>query len=253
MVLSKEEEEALAQTKLSGLRKKINAESWNNNMELLMKKWGEKAAGLRFMHSHSGSTWKNFANKLSIASILITTLASTISLITANVEDQDTQDVLMYTVGGVGLVSSLIQSFKKFYNAEDKAADHSAISKQFGSYYRTMTLQMGISREDRDPADVLTAWALKEYERLQLEAPPLNGKSICLFKEKFKNSNQCYPDVAEDEFIINIYKQDPDDDDEEEKKIIKEEIELIDNTNKKLIEVINNNENLEVNTATNSN
>ena len=45
-----------------------------------MKKWGEKAAGLRFMHTHSGLTWKNFANKLSIASILITTLASTINL-----------------------------------------------------------------------------------------------------------------------------------------------------------------------------
>tara|TARA_B100001093_G_C26650448_1_gene937235 strand:- start:68 stop:829 length:762 start_codon:yes stop_codon:yes gene_type:complete len=253
MVLSKEEEEALAQTKLSGLRKKINAESWSDNMEVLMKKWGEKAAGLRFMHAHSGSRWKNFANKLSIASILITTLASTISLITANVEDENTQNVLMYTVGGVGLFSSLIQSFKKFYNAEDKAADHSAISKQFGSYYRTMTLQMGMSREDRDPADVLTAWALKEYERLQLESPPLNSKSICLFKEKFKNSEQCYPDVAEDAFIINIYQEDDKEDDKEEKKIVKEEIELIDNTNKKLIEVISNNENLEVNMATTSN
>ena len=28
-----------------------------------------------------------------------------------------------------------------------------------------------------------------------------------LFKEKFKNSEQCYPDVAEDAFIINIYKE----------------------------------------------
>ena len=152
----------------------------------------------------------------------------------------------MYTVGGVGLLSSLIQSFKKFYNAEDKAADHSAISKQFGSYYRTMTLQMGMSREDRDPAEVLTAWALKEYERLQLEAPPLNTNSISLFKEKFKNSKQSYPDIAEDAFIINIFKEN-EEEDEDEKKIVKEEIELIDSTNKKLIQVISNNENLEVN------
>ena len=255
MVFSKEEEEALAQTKLSGLRKKINAESWNNNMELLMKKWGEKAAGLRFMHTHSGLTWKNFANKLSIASILITTLASTISLITANVQDQDTQDVLMYTVGGVGLVSSLIQSFKKFYNAEDKAADHAAISKQFGSYYRTMTLQMGMSREDRDPAEVLTAWALKEYERLQLEAPPLNNNSISLFKEKFKNSEQCYPDIAEDAFIINIYKEykkQKENEEKEEKELVKKEIELINYNNKNLMEV-RSNINLEVNQANKSN
>ena len=35
-----------------------------------------------------------------------------------------------------------------------------------------MTLQLGMSRFDRDPADVLTVWALKEYERLQLESNP---------------------------------------------------------------------------------
>ena len=253
MVLSKEEEEALAQTKVSGLRKKINAESWSDNTEFLMKKWGEKAAGLRYMHSHSGKTWKNFANKLSITSILITTLASTVSLITANVQDKETQNVFMYTVGGIGLISSLIQSFKKFYNAEDKAADHNAISKQFGSYYRTMTLQMAMSREDRDPAEVLTVWALKEYERLQLESPQLNSTSICVFKEKFKNSKQSYPDVAEDNFIINIYNDLEESEEVKEKKLVKKEIELINNTNKKLIEVRSNNVNLEVNEANTSN
>ena len=40
---------------------------------------------------------------------------------------------------------------------------HSSVAKQFGSFYRYMTLQLGMSREDRDPADVLTTWALKEY------------------------------------------------------------------------------------------
>tara|TARA_B100001248_G_C27352500_1_gene442065 strand:- start:420 stop:1160 length:741 start_codon:yes stop_codon:yes gene_type:complete len=240
MTFSKEEEEALVQSKLSGLRKKINAESWSDNMELLMKKWGEKAAGLRYMHADSGQNWKKFANKLSIASILITTVASTISLITANVEDQNTQNILMYTVGGVGLLSSLIQSFKKFYNAEDKAADHYAISKQFGSYYRTMTLQMGMSREDRDSSDILTSWALKEYERLQLEAPTLNNTSIDLFKKTFKDSNQCYPDIAEEEFIINVYKDvNKENKENKENKHTKNNKKI--DVNKKLIEVLDNN------------
>ena len=62
-----------------------------------------------------------------------------------------------------------------------------------------------MSREDRDPADVLSAWALKEFERLQMEAPPLSGNSVTLFKDKFKNSTQAVPDVAEDEFIIYVH------------------------------------------------
>ena len=53
--------------------------------------------------------------------------------------------------------------------------------------------------------DVLTTWALKEYERLQQEAPPLNGTSVALFKKKFTDPNQAVPDVAEDKFVIKVF------------------------------------------------
>ena len=196
--------EALANARLGDLRKQVNAESWSDNMELLMKQWGEKAAGLRFMHAHSGGKWKQFANKLAISGIIVTGFASTLSLIATSVEDEEVKNGILFGVGGIGLISTLIQSFKKFYNAEEKAADHGSVSKQFGSFYRYMTLQMGMSREDRDPADVLSAYALKEYERLQTEAPPLSGDSIKLFKQTFKSSEQSIPDIAEDKFVIYV-------------------------------------------------
>lgn len=204
--LNSGEAEALATAKLGDLRKKVNAESWTDNMENLMKQWGEKAAGLRFMHAHSGGQWKGFADKLAITGIVVTGVASTMSLIATSVEDPSVKDGILFGVGGIGLVSTLVQSFKKFYNAEEKAADHGSVSKQFGSFYRYMVLQLGMSREDRDPADVLSTWALKEYERLQQEAPNLSGKSVALFKKTFTNENQAIPDVAEDEFVIKVYK-----------------------------------------------
>ena len=199
------EMEALASARLGDLRKKVNADSWSDNMELLMKQWGEKAAGLRFMHSHAGSQWKGFANKLAISGIIVTGVASTMSLIATSVNDENVKDGILFGVGGIGLVSTLIQSFKKFYNAEEKAADHGSVAKQFGSFYRYMTLQLGMTREDRDPADVLTTWALKEYERLQQEAPPIGGGSVALFNKKFDKSLQAIPDVAEDKFVIEIF------------------------------------------------
>jgi hypothetical protein len=204
--LNSGEAEALATARLGDLRKKVNAESWSDNMENLMKQWGEKAAGLRFMHAHSGGQWKSFANQLAITGIVVTGVASTLSLVATSVDDQGIKDGILFGVGGIGLVSTLVQSFKKFYNAEEKAADHGSVSKQFGSFYRYMTLQMGMSREDRDPADVLTTWALKEYERLQQESPNLSGKSVALFKKTFTSEHQAVPDIAEDEFVIKVYK-----------------------------------------------
>ncbi len=224
------EQEALATARLGDLRKKVNADSWSDNMELLMKQWGEKAAGLRFMHAHSGGKWKAFANKLAISGIIVTGVASTMSLIATSVKDDEVKDGILFGVGGIGLISTLIQSFKKFYNAEEKAADHSSVSKQFGSFYRYMTLQLGMSRFDRDPADVLTTWALKEYERLQQESPPIGGDSVVLFKKKFNDPNQAIPDVAEDKFVIKIFKEPEEDEEEEESiKLSKENIELVSN------------------------
>ena len=199
--------EALANARLSDLRKQVNAESWSDNMELLMKQWGEKAAGLRFMHAHSGEKWKQFANKLAMSGIIVTGFASTLSLIATNVEDEEVKNCILFGVGSIGLISTLIQSFKKFYNAEEKAADHGSISKQFGSFYRYMTLQLGMSREDRDPADVLSSWALKEYERLQQESPNLLGESVVLFKKKFTDPKQAIPDVVEDKFLIKVFQK----------------------------------------------
>ena len=51
---------------------------------------------------------------------------------------------------------------------------------------------MNMSRKDRDPADVLTAYALKEYERLQQESPPLSGDSIAEFKKDFQMENKLF-------------------------------------------------------------
>lgn len=223
--MSNETLEAIAQTKAADLRKKVNAASWNDNMENLMKMWGEKAAGLRFMHNVSAGSWKKFSDKLTLTSIGVTGVASTLSLVATSLDDENIKNILLFTVGGVGLISTLMQSVKKFYNSEEKAADHNAVAKQFGSFYRYMTLQLGMTREDRDPSDMLAPWALKEYERLQQEAPNLGGSSISLFKNLFNKDIQSFPDIAEDKFVITVYKSEEEKEDEDKDDGTEEDVE----------------------------
>lgn len=203
--MSTEAIEALTSAKLGDLKKTINAASWNPHMETLMKSWGEKSAGLRFMHSNASGYWKGFSNKLTLASIAITTVASGVSLIAASIDDEVTKNTILYVVGGIGIVASTLQSIKKFYNGEEKSAEHGAIAKQFGSFYRYMTLQMTLAREDRLPSDKLAEYALKEFERMQQDALPLGAKQIALYKKTFVQSKQATPDVCEETFNIHIY------------------------------------------------
>lgn len=204
--MNPEAQQAIASVKMADLRKQINAASWNENMENLMKKWGEKAAGLRFMHDNAAGSWKKFSNTLTLWSIAITTIASGTSLVATSIDDNDAKNAVLYAVGGVGIIASLIQSLKKFYNAEEKSADHNSVARQFGSFYRYMVLQMNLTREDREPSDKLSEYALKEYERLQQEAPTLGGTQVQLFRSTFKESKQAIPDICEKEFNIDVYK-----------------------------------------------
>ena len=197
--LTVEQQEAMKSAEVGGLKKKLNAASWSDHMEDLMKSWGEKAAGLRWMHNAAAGSWKAISNKLTLTGIVLTTVSSAAAFGSSSIDSP----AMMYTLGGIGAVASLVQSIKKFYQADEKAAEHAAIAKQFGSFYRAMTLELGMAREDRRPADETCTWAAKEYDRMQQDAPPLGGNIISAFKKVFKHQLSI-PDVAEDHFIIEV-------------------------------------------------
>lgn len=203
--LSLEARGAVAAAQLDELKKQINAGTWNDYLERLLSSWGEKAAGLSFMHNTASGYWRSHGNNLTMLSIVVSTVSSGVSLVATSIEDIDAKNAVMFGVGTVGLVASTIQAFKKFYNSEEKAADHGVSAKQFGSFYRFMTLQLGLPRTDRMPADRLSEYVLKEYERMQQDARPLSGREIALFKKKFRNAEQSVPDICEDDFVINVY------------------------------------------------
>ena len=119
--------------------KNVQIKEWNDSIEELLKCWGEKTAGLSIIHDNDRKYWREKSNHISIASILATTISSSISLSTTS---SSYYEYIMYLVGFIGLVSSLLQSFKQFYNADEKASDHRVIAKQFGNYYRSIKLQL---------------------------------------------------------------------------------------------------------------
>lgn len=185
----------------SNINSNMKIQKWNSEIENLLKSWGEKSGGLSILHSNDRKFWRHKSNILSITSIIITTLSSSISLSSTS---SSYYEVIMYFVGFLGLTSSLIQSLKQFYNADEKASEHRVISKQFGNYFRSIRMQLSLKSSDRVPVNEFTNWAFKEYEKLIQEAPPLNSKTIDEFKLSFKSVLSSKPDVCGDDLIIEI-------------------------------------------------
>lgn len=196
-----DEEQALNAAKFSELQKKLNEASWNDEAEDLMRSWGIKSAGLRWLHFNAATTWKKTSNRLSLPVILLSTLTGVASFGSTNFADQTTT---MYVLGSLNILTALLASLKQFYNSDEKYQNHLDVSKQFGSFYRQMVLELSLPRSDRRPCDELSKWAKLEYDRLQLESPPIGGESISKFNETFKALSD-KPDIATNNIDIKIY------------------------------------------------
>ena len=175
--------------------------TWSSETESLLKRWGEKAFGLRWMHVRNASHWKQIDNNLSVTSIVLGSIASVTSMTSADSnKPSNYQAYIMYAVGISGLVSVICQSIKRFYNGEEKSNRHSITAKQFGSFHRTIALQLGTTRANRMSPDILGDWALTEYERIQKNAPDIQEKIMCRFKKMFGHTEMPVPDILNENF-----------------------------------------------------
>lgn len=178
---------------------------WNNSIEDLLKTWGEKGAGLSIMHSKDRKYWRKKSNIISIASILITTLSSSLSLSSTS---STYYESIMYLVGFLGLVSSLMQSLKQFYNADEKASEHKLSSRLYGNFYRSIKLQLALNHNDRIGVSEFVNTSFKEYEKLLQDAPIINTTTIENFKQQFKGITCSKPDICGTDLIIEINRED---------------------------------------------
>ena len=92
----------------STINKNLQIKEWNDSIEELLKCWGEKTAGLSIIHDNDRKYWREKSNHISIASILITTISSSISLSTTS---SPYYEYIMYLVGFIGLTIFSIAIF----------------------------------------------------------------------------------------------------------------------------------------------
>ena len=196
-----DEKMALEIVRVESLKKKINAGSWNDHLEDLMKAWGEKAAGNRELHDMAASKWKGFSEKLYIPMIMLSTIAGVTNFGAAS---SDNSEYWMYCIGVINIITSLIASVVKHYKPDEKAQLHRSVAKSFGSYYRMMTLELGTPRGDRMSPEEITKWAKTEYDKLLKDAPNIPGEIIKDFKERHKHTENL-PDIALSSYSIKIH------------------------------------------------
>lgn len=184
----------------------------NSNLETLLRTWGEKAAGLRWMHLNSAQYWRFTDQKLNMIGIILSSIVSASSLIGA-FESFVAQSYIMAFVGFIGMLNILNQSMLRYYNCTEQAALHETAGRQFGNFQRYINTKLSLSRMERGPPQLVMDYALREHDRLYKENIEPHQVSLEAFldhfREKIEINDFSIPDYVSDTLRIHVFTQNP--------------------------------------------
>jgi|TARA_B110000259_G_scaffold84331_1_gene98431 hypothetical protein len=196
-----EEQTAIVSIQLERLKKEMNAKSWSNELEEILKSWGEKAAYNKDLHSSASRYWKSIGDKLFVPILILNTVGGVANFGAANVQQPT---YWMYTIGVLNLIAAGLGSISQYYKPIEKSEKHTHIAKTFGSFYRTIIMELGLNREERANSDEILRWAKSEYDRVQMDSPLLPLELISKFKAKHNDKTENLPDCVSDLVEIHV-------------------------------------------------
>lgn len=174
---------------------------WDEKNENLLRKWGEKAAGYRWLHNHARLMFKRQNDWLSYPTIIMSSITGVGGFAVLNPSADATPEtknrimLLQYFFAFMNVTSGIINSISKFNNCGKLMESHSSMCVQYSKFYRNIDMELSIDPKDRPQAVEFVTKCRMEYDRLLSEAPDIPAASIKAFNKNFPNRCE-KPDVC---------------------------------------------------------
>src|SRR5210317_344703 len=181
-----------------------NAMSWHPKQEKLIKSWGEKALGYRWIHHRCAVRHSVSHTNFSIINIAMTTLAGLGTLI-ASSENQNSQ-ILLYTFSFLNLGAAGIASIHKFLRCGEQFESNMQTSKLFSRLARDISLELSLEPEDRMNAVEYCHKIREDYDKIIDHAPEVPTDIINEYKSMMDKEDPentlARPEMANGKFKI---------------------------------------------------
>jgi len=181
-----------------------NAMSWHPKQEKLIKSWGEKALGYRWIHHRCAVRHSTAHTNFSIINIAMTTLAGLGTLISSS-ENQNSQ-ILLYTFSFLNLGAAGIASIHKFLRCGEQFESNMQTSKLFSRLARDISLELSLEPEDRMNAVEYCHKIREDYDKIIDHAPEVPTDIINEYKSMMDKEDPentlARPEMANGKFKI---------------------------------------------------
>ena len=176
---------------------------WTDKQEKLLMKWGEKAAGYRWLHNMARIKFKKQHDYLSYPTIILSSITGVGGFAVLNpsssgeTSTSNKQNILIiqYLFALMNVVGGMINSIAKFNNSLQLSEAHSAMCIQYSKFYRNIDMELSLEKNNRVNAVKFVAKCRQEYDRLLSEAPDIPYECIKNFNTAFPE-RETKPDVC---------------------------------------------------------
>jgi len=181
-----------------------NAMSWHPKQEKLIKSWGEKALGYRWIHHRCAVRHSVSHTNFSIINIALTTLAGLGTLVASS--EQENSQILLYVFSFLNLSAAGIASVHKFLRCGEQYESNMQTSKLFSRLARDISLELSLEPEDRMNAVEYCHKVREDYDKIIDHAPEVPSDIIKEYKkmmdEEDPNNKLARPEMANGKFKI---------------------------------------------------
>jgi len=176
---------------------------WTDKQERLLMKWGEKAAGYRWLHNMARIKFKRQHDYLSYPTIILSSITGVGGFAVLNPSSSgetstlNKQNILIiqYLFALMNVIGGMINSIAKFNNSLQLSEAHSAMCIQYSKFYRNIDMELSLEKNNRVNAVKFVAKCRQEYDRLLSEAPDIPYDCIESFNITFPE-RETRPDVC---------------------------------------------------------
>lgn len=138
--------------------------------EAFLRSEADRAASMRFVHSHLASRWRRADKRLQIATMFLSGITGASSVIGSMHTLMSEQSALLIVMF-LSLINMGLQAGTHVLKASRHAYEHERASKQFAHFCRHVNTQLAFSEEERGDPRSLLRHTLHNLNSMYQQAP----------------------------------------------------------------------------------
>ncbi len=172
---------------------------WNEALEEILRKEGEQAEALFWMHNQASVLATRYNDIIQIPAIITATVTGFLSA---------TSDLVPPVgIGALSVVVGILGTVNSYYKFSQRAEGHRITSLWYMKTYKQIECQLALPVAQRANAEIFLRSLRDEMSRVSETAPVIPESVILKFKTQFKDGKTSVPIIANGLDRIQVWKK----------------------------------------------